>query len=127
MNLPQFGPRLPAETLRRFWTMLAHGQGGLLNVARLARNLGVDVKTVGRYIDLLVDLLLVFPGGDRWAVEIKHSLSPRPKRGFHAACADLESEKRFVVYPGDESFPLGNGVQAISLPALARLLAEGAP
>jgi predicted AAA+ superfamily ATPase len=58
-DIPQFGPRLPAETLRRLWTMLAHLQGGLLNVADLARSLGIDVRTTGRYIDLLVDLLLL--------------------------------------------------------------------
>lgn len=58
-DIPQLGPRIPAETLRRFWTMLAHQQGGLLNAADLARGLGVDGKTVARYLDLLVDLLLV--------------------------------------------------------------------
>ena len=58
-DIPQFGPRIAAETLRRFWAMLAHHQGGLLNTAQFARNLGVDVKTVGSYLDLLVDLLLV--------------------------------------------------------------------
>ncbi len=58
-DIPQLGPRLPAETLRRFWTMLAHGQGSLPNAAELGRSLGVDGKTVGRYLDLLVDLLLV--------------------------------------------------------------------
>jgi predicted AAA+ superfamily ATPase len=58
-DIPQLGPRLPAETLRRFWTMLAHGQGSLLNAAELGRSLGVDGKTVGRYLNLLVDLLLV--------------------------------------------------------------------
>lgn len=58
-DIPQLGPRLPAETLRRFWTMLAHVQGGTLNSAQLARGLGVDGKTVARYLDLLVDLLLV--------------------------------------------------------------------
>ena len=58
-DIPQLGPRIPAETLRRFWTMLAHVQGGVLNAAQLARSLGVDGKTVGRYLDLLVDLLLV--------------------------------------------------------------------
>ncbi|MEY2683374.1 MAG: hypothetical protein RJA09_518, partial [Pseudomonadota bacterium] len=58
-DVPQFGPRIAAETLRRFWTMLAHHQGGLLNVAQLARNLGVDAKTAHAYIDLLCDLLLV--------------------------------------------------------------------
>ena len=58
-DVPQLGPRVPAETLRRFWTMLAHMQGGLLNAAQFARALAVDGKTIARYLDLLVDLLLV--------------------------------------------------------------------
>ncbi|PCJ48990.1 MAG: ATPase [Gammaproteobacteria bacterium] len=58
-DIPQFGPRIPAETLKRFWTMLAHIQGGLLNAASLSRGLDVDNKTINRYLDLLVDLLLV--------------------------------------------------------------------
>lgn len=58
-DIPQLGPRIPAETLRRFWTMLAHTQGGLHNAAELARALAVDGKTVARYLDLMVDLLLV--------------------------------------------------------------------
>lgn len=58
-DIPQFGPRVPAETLRRFWTMLAHAQGQQLNAARLAASLGVSGQTVARYLDLLVDLLLV--------------------------------------------------------------------
>ena len=58
-DIPQLGPRIAAETLRRFWTMLAHHQGGLHNAATLARGLGVDGKTVAAYADLLVDLLLV--------------------------------------------------------------------
>ena len=58
-DVPQLGPRIPAETLRRLWTMLAHQQGGLLNAAVLARALAVDGKTIAAYLDLLVDLLLV--------------------------------------------------------------------
>jgi len=58
-DIPQLGPRIPATTLRRFWTMLAHVQGGLFNAAQLARGLAVDGKTVARYLDLLVDLMLV--------------------------------------------------------------------
>ena len=58
-DIPEFGPRIPAETLRRFWTMLAHLSGGLLNAAALSRSLGVDNKTVAKYLDLMVDLLLV--------------------------------------------------------------------
>lgn len=58
-DVPMFGPRLPAETLERLWTMLAHEQGTLLNASRLAGNLSISAQTVTRYIDLLVDLLLV--------------------------------------------------------------------
>lgn len=58
-DIPALGPRIPAATLRRFWTMLAHSQGGLLNAAALAEGLGVSGQTVGRYLDLLVDLMLV--------------------------------------------------------------------
>lgn len=208
-DIPQFGPRIAAETLRRFWTMLAHHQGGLLNTAQFARNLGVDVKTAGGYLDLLVDLLLVrrlppwhanlgkrlvkspkvyvrdsglvhallnipdketllshpvvgasweghvienlmacapavvqahfyrssggaeidlllaWPDGALWAIEIKRSLAPRPKRGFHAACADLKPARRFVVYPGTERYRLAPDVEAISLIELAAELGDG--
>jgi len=58
-DVPQFGPRIPAETLSRLWTMLAHNQGTLLNASRLASGLSISAPTVSSYIDLLVDLLLV--------------------------------------------------------------------
>jgi len=58
-DIPQLGPRIPATTLLRFWTMLAHVQGGILNAAQLARGLAIDGKTIARYLDLLVDLMLV--------------------------------------------------------------------
>ena len=58
-DVPMFGPRIPAITLERLWTMLAHLQGSLLNASQLARTLEVSTQSVTRYIDLLVDLLLV--------------------------------------------------------------------
>lgn len=58
-DIPQLGSRIPAATLRRFWTMLAHRQGAPLNAAEIARSLAVDGKTIAKYLDLLVDLLLV--------------------------------------------------------------------
>jgi len=206
-DIPQFGPRIAAETLRRFWTMLAHHQGGLLNTALFARNLGVDVKTVSGYLDLLVDLLLVrrllpwhanlgkrlvkspkvyvrdsgivhallnimdketllghpvvgqswecfvienllvcaankaqgyfyrssggaeidllllWPDGGLWAIEIKRSLSPKLERGFHAACADLAPVRKFVVYPGVERYRMASDIEVISLGELATELA----
>ena len=58
-DIPELGPRIPAATLRRFWTMLAHQQGTPCNTARLGQSLAADPTTVSRYLDLLVDLLLV--------------------------------------------------------------------
>lgn len=58
-DVPMFAPRLPAETLRRLWTMLAHTSGGLFNASRLASGLGVSGPTVDRYVDLLANLGLV--------------------------------------------------------------------
>lgn len=58
-ELPSYGSRLPAQTLRRLWTMLAHHQGELLDAAKLAAALAVSGQTVARYIDLLCDLMLV--------------------------------------------------------------------
>ncbi len=198
-DIPQLGPRIASETLRRFWTMLAHHQGSLLNAAALGRGLGIDGKTIVAYLDLLVDLLLVrrlqpwhanigkrlikapkiyvrdsgllhallglrdyeailghpiagpswegfvietvigiapgetiasfyktvagaeidlllaLPGGEVWAIEIKRSGVPKVKKGFHIACQDLQPARRFVVYSGSESYPLGNDIEAISL------------
>jgi predicted AAA+ superfamily ATPase len=58
-DVPMFAPRLPAETVGRLWTMLAHQQGAFLQQSRLASALGVSSPTLDRYIDLLVDLQLV--------------------------------------------------------------------
>ncbi|MEO5922450.1 MAG: ATP-binding protein [Bryobacteraceae bacterium] len=58
-DVPMFGPRVPAQSLEQLWTMLAHNQGGILNASKLAQSLMVSAPTVTRYIDLLVDLLLV--------------------------------------------------------------------
>lgn len=198
-DVPLLGPRIAAELLRRFWTMLAHHQSGLLNAADFARSLGVDGKTVANYIDLLVDLLLVrrlspwhanvgkrlvkspriyirdsgvthallglgsldeilghpiagaswegfvieslasiapdgtqayfyrtaagaeidllliLPGGALWAIEVKRSLAPKLERGFYHACADLDPGRKIVVYPGEETYSLAYGIEAMSL------------
>jgi len=58
-DVPMFGPRIPAETLERLWTMLAHNQGTLLNASQLANSLAVSAPTMTNYLGLLVDLLLV--------------------------------------------------------------------
>ena len=205
-DIPQFGPRIATETLRRFWGMLAHHQGGLLNTAELARNLGIDNKTASSYLELLIDLLLVrrlppwranvgkrltkaskiyvrdsglihallnipnretllghpivgnswecfvienilntapqgvqgyfyrtsggaeidlllsWPSGELWAIEIKRSLNPKIERGFYSACADLNPTRKFVVYAGQEQYRLAEDITVISLVEICKRL-----
>jgi uncharacterized protein len=59
-DLPQLGINLPALTLRRFWTMLAHYHGQTWNGSELARALGVSDKTVSRYLDILEGTFMAF-------------------------------------------------------------------
>ena len=58
-DVPMFAPRISSAMISRLWTMLANDQGGILNLARLGQALGISAQTINRYIDLLVDLLLV--------------------------------------------------------------------
>ncbi|MDO8959402.1 MAG: ATP-binding protein [Rhodocyclaceae bacterium] len=59
-DLPQLGVTIPAETLRRFWRMCAHLHGQLFNASQLGAALGgVAHTTVGRYLNLLVDALML--------------------------------------------------------------------
>ncbi len=198
-DIPQFDMRIPSETLRRLWIMLAHLQGGLFNASKLAASLGLSSQTVGRYTDLLADLFLVgklkpwhanvgkrlvkspkiyirdsgvlhgllnirtyedllvhpvfgmswegyvidnlisflpmgaehyfyrtargaeidlvvlMPDSRKIAIEIKHSAGATPARGFYEACQDIKPTHKFMVYNGEEKFPMKNDVTAIGL------------
>jgi predicted AAA+ superfamily ATPase len=58
-DLPQLGMRMPAATMRRFWTMLAHYAGAIWNGSEIGRSLGGAHTTVRRYLDLLASALIV--------------------------------------------------------------------
>lgn len=58
-DLPQLGLRIPAQTLRRFWTMIAHYHAQVWNGAELARAFGVSQSTVRRYLDILTSALVI--------------------------------------------------------------------
>ena len=58
-DIPALGPRIPATSLRRLWTMLSHLQGSLLNYSQLATALAISGQHVHRYVDILCDLMLV--------------------------------------------------------------------
>lgn len=102
-DIPQLGPRIPAETLRRFWTMLSHQQGGLLNAAALARALAADGKTVTAYLDLLVDLLLVRRLAP-WHGNVRKRLVKSPKvyvrdSGLVHALLGIEGREDLLAHP----------------------------
>ena len=205
-DIASFGMRVPAATLERLWTMLAHSQGALLNASALARALEVSTQSIGRYVDLLVDLLLLrrlpplranvgkrlvkspkvyirdsglvhallgissatalaghpvvgrswegfvietllavlpwpasasfyrtsagaeidlllqFPQGELWAIEIKRSLAAKVAKGFHVALADLAPARAFVVHAGEERFPITRTVEGIGVRELAAMV-----
>jgi predicted AAA+ superfamily ATPase len=102
-DVPMFAPRLPAETIGRLWTMLAHAQGTPLNQARLASSLGVSSPSVGRYVDLLVDLLLVRRLRP-WAGNVGKRLVRMPKAyirdsGLTHALLDIETWDDVLGHP----------------------------
>lgn len=77
-DIPALGPRVPAETLRRLWTMVAHSQGQVINQSEIASSLGMSVPTIRRYLDLFVDLMLL-RRLQPWAGNVKKRLIKSPK------------------------------------------------
>jgi predicted AAA+ superfamily ATPase len=69
-----------------------------------------------------IDLLFEKGGQPDLAIEVKRSTAPCPARGFAQACDDLGITQRYVVYPGNERFPLRHGAQAISLAEMVEQL-----
>ena len=71
-----------------------------------------------------VDLVLEFSDFSLWLIEVKRSLSGRIDRGFVQAREDLKPTRSFVVHAGDDRYPMRDGVEAIDLNGLAKLLTE---
>lgn len=71
-----------------------------------------------------LDLLLSWPNGESWAIEIKRSLAPKLEKGFHKACEHIQPTHKWVVYAGQDSYRLQEDVQAVSLYALMNKLKE---
>jgi len=84
----------------------------LLSVAPLRTPVSFYATAAGAEIDLVLEL-----GGRHgtWAIEIKRGLTAKPERGFYHALEDIAPAKAFVVYSGNDRYPLGNNIEAISL------------
>jgi len=197
-DLPQFGINVAESSMRRFWTMLAHSHGQVLNSSRLAGSMGLSDKTIRSYIDILsatymvrqlqpwyenlrkrqvkspriyftdtgllhqllkienheallahplagaswkgfaieqilrntpendvyfwstfsgaeIDLLL-FIKGKRIGIECKLSEAPKSTKSMHSALESLKLDKLYILYPGDEAFPLSENIEVQSVP-----------
>ncbi len=206
-DIPALGPRIPATTLRRLWTMLAHHQGELLDLSKLAAALAISGQTVSRYIDLLCDLMLVrrlpawhgnvgkrlvrspkvyvrdsglvhallglpnldavlghpiagsswegfvmeqlinaapqaqacfyrtsngaevdlvltFRNQQTWVIEIKRSSAPNVSRGFYQAATDLGAERKLLVAPVAQAYPLKDGIEVVDVMTAIRWVTE---
>lgn len=102
-DLPQLGITIPAVTLLRFWTMLAHYHGGVWNAAEAARSLGVSEPTARRYLDLLTGLFLVRQI-QPWHENLKKRQVKAPKvyvrdSGLLHALLGLGSERELLSHP----------------------------
>jgi len=126
-DIPLFGPRIPAETMGRLWTMLAHRQGGILNASDLARSLDISAQSVTRYIDLLADLLLV-RRLEPFFANIGKRLVKSPKiyvrdSGLVHALLDIDAWERLIANPvlgtSWEGFIIEQVLSVISWPTRA--------
>jgi predicted AAA+ superfamily ATPase len=210
-DIPQFGITIPAETLRRFWTMISHYHGQVWNAAEFARSLGTSENTTRRYLDILAGTymvrilppwfeniskrqvkapkiyirdngvlhtllqlstradvqghpklgaswegfaleqlltlietkdnyfwstysgaeldLLVMIGGKRYGFEFKYSDAPGHTRSMSVAIQNLGLEHLWVVYPGNQEYPLdakSSVIPASSISILAeKILKKG--
>lgn len=102
-DLPQLGITVPAPTLLRFWTMLAHYHGGVWNAAEAARSLGVSEPTARRYLDLLSGLYLVRQL-QPWHENLKKRQVKAPKiylrdTGVLHALLGMPTERELLAHP----------------------------
>jgi predicted AAA+ superfamily ATPase len=62
-----------------------------------------------------IDLVLKMPNSEVWAIEIKHGSAPKINPAFNRACDDVGATHKFIVYGGDDTFPVGNDITMSSI------------
>lgn len=65
-----------------------------------------------------VDLVIKMPSSEIWAIEIKHGVAPKIGKHYNQTCDDVGATHKFILYGGEDEFPVGNDVKIISLPGL---------
>lgn len=72
-----------------------------------------------------VDLVIKMPSSEIWAIEIKHGVAPKIGKHYHQTCDDVGATHKFILYGGEDEFPVGNDVKIISLPGLMERIHSG--
>ncbi len=122
-DIPQLGINIPARSLRRFWTMLAHYHGQVFNASEIGKSLEVSDHTAQRYLDLLSGTFMIRQLRP-WFYNTKKRLIKRPKlyfrdSGLLHALLSLESKKDVLSHPklgaSWEGFALEQAITSLRL------------
>jgi len=123
IDIPQLGLKIPAKSLRSFWTMLAHYHGQIFNASEIGRSLGVSQHTAQRYLDLLSGTFMVRQL-QPWYYNTKKRLVKRPKiyfrdTGILHTLLSLEEKKDVLSHPklgaSWEGFALEEAIKVLNL------------
>lgn len=71
-----------------------------------------------------IDLVIRFSASEIWAVEIKHGTAPKLGKHFNQTCADVGATRKYIIYGGDDEFPVGDDVTVISLRRIMQLITD---
>lgn len=120
-DLPQLGISVPATTMRRFWTMVAHTHGACWNASAIAGSLAVSAPTVRRYLDALTDALVVHQLPP-WFENLKKRQVRSPKvyvadSGILHALLGIDTHEDLLGNP-----KLGASWEGFALPEVVRIL-----
>lgn len=102
-DIPQLGITIPAQTLRRFWMMLCHYHGQIINFSEVGQAFGVSDMTVRKYMDILEGVFMIRVL-QPWHINIGKRLIKRPKiylrdSGIFHHLMAIESEKTLTRHP----------------------------
>ncbi|MEM6602736.1 MAG: ATP-binding protein [Pseudomonadota bacterium] len=71
-----------------------------------------------------IDLVIKMPNADIWAIEIKYGSVPQIGKHFSNTCDDVDAVRKYVVYGGDDEFPIGEDIRVVSLKKMMQILQE---
>ena len=120
-DIPQLGIQIPSRTLHRFWVMLSHYHGQILNYAELGRSFGISDMSIRKYVDILEGTFMIRIL-QPWYLNVKKRLVKRPKiylrdSGIFHSLTSIESEDQLLLHP-----KLGASWEGFALEGVSRMI-----